>query len=158
MSFSGYLVGTWEKRGGVLTYLQIINPIINHMPGNAQPENLEILIAFFDANEQLKMCITEKLSPNDMCEIDVSNDERLANLEGDYGVVKIFSYLRNTDSPTGTVVPGIVGYQRRASLVAQPPTAIALAFAESPLAAVQMEFAQVEYDYVYDGCRRLGSI
>lgn len=42
MSFSSYLVGTYEKRFGVGTTLQIINPT---------SASLDVVAAFFDADE-----------------------------------------------------------------------------------------------------------
>ena len=142
MTFGAYIVGTWEKRLGIHTYLHIINPTLI--------DPLSILVAFFDHGEQVRMCIKETLSSNDLCEIDVSAN--LPNLEG-YGLVKIFSHQNEI------IQPGIVGYQRRALLLpgpGGPEASMALAFAESPLTAVQdwdeENPIQNEYEQVRNKC------
>ena len=48
MSFSAYLVGTWEQRFGIGTTIQIVNPTDKH---------LDIIVAFFDDNEN---CFRDK--------------------------------------------------------------------------------------------------
>ena len=137
MTFGSYIVGTWETRFTIRTYIQIINP--------TSIDPLSILVAFFDHGEQVKVCIKEKLSSNDLCEIGVT--ENLPDLQG-YGLVKIFSHQNDE------VRPGIVGYQRRSLFIAGGGTA--LAFAESPLTAVTNwkgdDSIQKEYEQVRDKC------
>ena len=58
--FGSYLVGTFDFRSGY-TVLQIVNPTAR---------TLELLVAFFDDNERPLGCRKEKLSHNDLVEID----------------------------------------------------------------------------------------
>ncbi len=90
--FSSYLVGTYDIGSGY-TVLHLINPTANA---------LEIRIVFFDDNEKLLKCIREKLSQNDLFEIDV----RKLKLVARFGVFKIVSLRDNKP------FPGLVGFQR----------------------------------------------
>lgn len=128
MSFSSYLVGTWERRLSINTTIQIINPT---------PNELEVFAAFFDDNGNCLECMRlEKLRPNAMWEIPVPKSE-----EGDeFGVVKVIS-LKNNE-----VALGIVGFKRHFLAVPEPHYAIEVAFSESPLAAIaDHEYAIAEY-------------
>ena len=91
-SFSSYLVGTYDMRGG-RTLLHIINPTA---------KGFEVYVAFFDADEKPLICKKDKLSNNDLLEIDV----KTLKLDAKFGVVKIVS-LRDKKP-----VPGMVGFQR----------------------------------------------
>lgn len=122
MTFSSYLVGTYERRFGVGTTLQIINPT---------PIELQVVVAFFDADERFQRCLRNQLTPNDLWEIVVPK------LEPDYGVVKAVSHVENR------ATEGIVGFQRHLLIA---PAAREVAFSESPLAAVPSSYAQREYD------------
>ena len=126
MSFSSYLVGTYEKRFGIGTTLQIINPTT---------ENLDVIAAFFDADEEFQKYLKKKLTPNDLWEIVVPVD--LKELAPNFGVVKIISHR------DGRTQLGIVGFQRQVLVV---PRRSEIAFSEAGLAAVPHEFAQREYD------------
>ena len=134
MSFSSYLVGTYEKRFGVGTSIQIINPT---------SASLDVVAAFFDADERFQKCLRNRLSKNQLWEIIVPND--LKDLEPEFGVVKIISHKREE----GIIKPGIVGYQRHILVV---PSASEIAFSESPLAAVPNRYAQSEYDRISVHC------
>jgi hypothetical protein len=90
--FSPYLVGTYDLRN-TYTVFQIVNPTA---------KDIEIYLAFFDDNEKPLKCGKEKLSHNDLFEINVKKLELRAN----FGVVKIVSLLDKKP------VPGIVGFQR----------------------------------------------
>lgn len=90
--FSSYLVGTFDLRSGY-TVFQIVNPTA---------KTLEIFMAFFDDNEKPLGCRKEKLSHNDIVEIDVRN----LKLPVKFGVVKIISHIDRIPCP------GIVGFQR----------------------------------------------
>ncbi len=90
--FSAYLVGTFDLRNGY-TVLHIINPT---------SKTLEVYIVFFDDNEKPLKCVKEKLSNNDLLEIDV----RKLELSAKFGVVKIVSLIDRGP------FPGIVGFQR----------------------------------------------
>lgn len=130
MSFSAYLVGTWEKRFGIQTSLQIINPTLDY---------LEVTVAFLDSNEEFLKCVHSKepLSPNKLWEVNTPA------LDEKFGVVKIISHVGQE------VKPGIVGFQRHALVV---PSAQEVAFSEAPLAAVPMEYAQAEYNRFMEKC------
>jgi hypothetical protein len=55
MSFAAYLVGTWERRFGFGTSLQVINPMTY---------NIEIRVVFLNDNEDFIRCFDDRLSPN----------------------------------------------------------------------------------------------
>ncbi len=94
MSFSSYLVGSWEngRIPGIATTLQIINPT---------NDDLRVIVAFFDdAENLLRLLVSEDdykgpLSPNDMWEINVS-DQSFQKL---FGVVKIISLYGDPNTP-----------------------------------------------------------
>ncbi len=93
---SPYIIGTYDNnRDSLETVLQIINPTGKH---------LRIIIAFFDDNEKALKCIRERLSPNDMVEINVHK----LDLQAKVGVVKIVSLNAKEDVPE----TGVVGYKR----------------------------------------------
>lgn len=93
-AFSSYLVGTYDLREGYGTKIQIVNPTAY---------SIEVLIAFFDDNEKPLRCLKEKLSHNDLVELDV----RTLKLSAQLGVIKIAS-LKD-----GRPNPGMVGFQRQ---------------------------------------------
>ena len=126
MSFSAYLVGTWEGRFGIGTTLQIINPTL---------DDIDVIVAFLDDNEEFIRCKRSRrpLTPNKMWEIIVTG------LERQFGVVKIISHKN------GEVKPGIVGFQRH--VIPRPTT-----FSEAPLAAIPMTYAQPEYERILAHC------
>lgn len=132
MSFSSYLVGNYEKRFGVGTTIQIINPTTL---------SLDVVVAFFDADERFQVCRRKRLSANDMWEIIVPKE--LPDLEPEFGVVKIISHR------DGTVKRGIVGYQRHILVV---PRESEVAFSEAPLAAVPHAYAEREYERIAVHC------
>jgi len=136
MSFSAYLVGTWERRLGIGTTIQIINPTDRH---------LDVIVAFFDDNEKCLKCIRseEPLSPNDLWEIPVGKLKRKK-----FGVVKIISL----DPESKKIMLGIVGFKRH-YLAAKEPEGIEVAFSESPLAAIPgNKYAEVEYKLIRKRC------
>lgn len=135
--FSAYLVGTWERRFGVRTTLQIVNPTL---------DDLEVVVAFLDDNENFVHCIRseEALSPNDMWEIIVPDLNPL------FGVVKIISYKKEGEEDKEEAQPGIVGFQRHILAVPRPAE---IAFSEAPLAAIPMQYAQPELERILDHCR-----
>ncbi|WP_136809000.1 hypothetical protein [Desulfosediminicola flagellatus] len=128
MSFSAYLVGSWESRFGVGTALQIINPTLDH---------LEVIVAFFDDNEHCLKTMNGELSPNDMWEVVVPK------LEKQFGVAKIISH-RDKE-----IMPGIVGFQRHVLAI---PTPTEIAFSEAPLAAIPEKYAADELKKILAGC------
>jgi len=137
MSFSAYLVGTWERRFNIGTTIQIVNPT---------NEYLDVNVAFFDDNEECLKCIkSEKpLSPNDLWEIPVDKFK-----EKEFGVVKIISL----DPESRAIMPGIVGFKRH-FIAAKEPEGIEVAFSESPLAAIPGEkYAEAEYELIREHCK-----
>jgi hypothetical protein len=92
---SPYIIGTFDTREGAKTILQIINPTSKY---------LRVMAAFFDDNEKPLKCIKDKLSPNDLLEIDV----RKIELPAKFGVVKVVSLNEKEDIPE----TGLVGNQR----------------------------------------------
>ncbi len=134
MSFSSYLVGSFEKRLGVLTQFQIINPTT---------QLLEIHAIFLNDSGVVEGCVRVELGPNALWETDTG---KLADkLKTDYGVAKFFS-LRD-----GEIKPGIVGVQRRLAAGPGHPVDYA-AFAESNLAAVPEDISRDDYNYIGPMC------
>lgn len=138
MSFSAYLVGTWEnRRQPVSTILQIINPTL---------DDLDVMVAFFDSNENPVRLVRSSdsvdpkigghggpLTPNDMWEINILGlQPPLGEQFGKFGVVKIIS------SQNKEVKEGIVGFQRQVVAVNIPtiPPDPEIALSEAPLAAI----------------------
>lgn len=132
MSFSSYLVGTYEKRFNVGTTFHVINPTTDEM---------EVVAAFFDADQKFQKCLRKHLTPNDLWEIIVPRD--LPELQPEVGVVKILSHRG------GRAQPGIVGFQRHVLAVPRPTE---IAFSEAGLAAIPHEHAQPEYDRIQVHC------
>jgi hypothetical protein len=124
-SFSSYLVGTYDMRGGS-TLLHIINPTA---------KGFEVYIAFFDADEKPLICKKDKLSNNDLLEIDV----KTLKLDAKFGVVKIVS-LRDKKP-----VPGIVGFQRHLFEKG--------GVTESNLASVPAKILEAELKIILDVCK-----
>lgn len=91
-AFSTYLVGTYDLRD-THTVFQIVNPTAG---------KLEVYIVFFDDAERPLKCVKEKLTRNDLLEVDVRKVEPGAK----FGVAKIVS-LRDKKPYFG-----IVGFQR----------------------------------------------
>ena len=133
MSFGAYLAGTWEKRFGLDTTIQIVNPTV---------EDLEVTVAFLDNNEKFLTCVKNELSPNDLWEIVMP--EELKESRG-FGVIKAISHRRNE------VMPGIIGFKRH-FLVVPGGKVPEIAFSEAPLAAMPLEIAKQEYRRFQDKC------
>jgi hypothetical protein len=146
MSFSSYLVGTWENHGiqrdrpAAFTSIQIVYPI-------ARPESLYILVVFLDEHGNYLQHVEKPLKRNAMWEIPVANlqDDRVQGK----GVVKIFS-LNNPYRQGGQLQEGIIGFQRQALAGVFPtsPPDPEAAFSEAPLAAIPREYAEDEWQYM----------
>ena len=93
-SLSACLVGTWDSRNDTGTVLQIVNPTNTY---------LLVKAAFYDDGEKKLKMIEEKMSPNDLWEIDVLG----LGLAAKFGVVKLISYGRDVPEI------GIIGYQKQ---------------------------------------------
>lgn len=92
---SAYVVGTYDQRRGAQTLLHVVNPSAKY---------LRVMAAFFDDKEKPLKCIREKLSPNDLWEIDV----RKLAIKAPIGVVKILALHERENVPE----TGIVANQR----------------------------------------------
>ena len=124
-AFSTYLVGTYDLRNGY-TVFQVVNPTA---------QALEVYFAFFDDNEKPLTCKKEKLSHNDLVEVNV----KTLKLGAKFGVVKIVS-LRDKKPASG-----IVGFQRFYSEK--------LGIAESNLAAVPAAVLEKELEIILGVCK-----
>ncbi|MBN1966236.1 MAG: hypothetical protein JW910_16430 [Anaerolineae bacterium] len=135
MSFGAFLVGTWERRFGIITNFQVINPTV---------EALTVHIAFCDTNGAVLGCNSLRLHPNETWEI--PTPELDSNLQ--FGAVKIFSH-----DGEGMSKLGIVGYKRHILAVPAPAE---VAFSEAPLAAVfpagERDYPQEELDLILPQC------
>lgn len=92
---SAYLVGTYDQRKKLHTQLHIVNPSAKY---------LRLLVAFFDDDEHPLGCVHEKLSPNDLLELEVKK----LKLDADVGVIKVLALNERKDVPES----GVVGNQR----------------------------------------------
>jgi hypothetical protein len=93
---SPYLIGMYDLRNEANTLLHLVN---------TRGEYVRALILFFDDKEKPLRCISEKLSPNDLLEMDV----RRLKLSSKIGVVKVLTFVGNE------LAPGMAGFQRHLS-------------------------------------------
>jgi hypothetical protein len=125
---SPYLIGTFDMRDEAKTVLHIINPTA---------KNLRVMIAFFDDNEKPLKCIHDKLSPNDLLEIDVRKYE----LSSKFGVVKVVSLNEKEDIPE----TGLVGYQRHFFTK--------MGVTETILQSIPIEILKDDLKYIWKICK-----
>jgi len=125
---SPYLIGTFDQRGGAKTILHIINPTAKYF---------RVMVAFFDDNEKPLKCVHDKLSPNDLLEIDVRKYE----LQARFGVVKVVSLNEKEDIPE----TGIVGYQRHFFK--------GMGVTETILQSIPAEILKDDLKYIWKICR-----
>lgn len=123
--FSPYLAGTYDLRNGT-TLLQVVNPTA---------KDLDVYLAFFDADEKPLKCKKDKLSHNDLLEVDV----KALKLDARFGVVKIVSFRDKKPSP------GIIGFQRHIF----PRVGVT----ESNMAAIPEKVLDKELEIILDVCR-----
>ena len=123
--FSSYLVGTYDNREGYSTKIQVVNPTGHY---------IYPFIAFFDDNEKPLRCVQEKLSPNDLLEIDIYRYK----LPAKFGVIKIASLKDKYP------YPGMVGFQKQYYKD--------MLVAESNLASVPGEILYDEYKILIKAC------
>lgn len=116
--------------------MQVVNPTSKW---------LNVVVAFFDDGEHCLKCQkSEKpLSPNDMWEIDVPIFEKKK-----FGVVKIISL----DAESNEILPGLIGYKRHFLAVGDAKDTMGIAFSESPLVAIPMEYAEGELEIIRERC------
>lgn len=129
--FSPYLIGTFDQRN-TQTFIQVINPTA---------KDIEIYVAFFDDNEKPLKCVKEKLSHNDLVEINVGR----LKLDAKFGVVKIVSLIDKK------IYPGIVGFQRH--FFSKPTIRIPYGVTESNLASVPGTVLDEEFKIIQEVCR-----
>jgi hypothetical protein len=125
---SAYLIGVFDLRENRTTILHIVNPT---------PATLRLFVAFFDDNEKLLHCHPDKLSPNDLVEINV----REVGVGAPLGVVKVFTLASNEDRPQ----IGVVGNQRL-NIGRQPAT-------ETGLHPIQSRFIESELPIIRPLCQ-----
>ncbi|HEX2688522.1 MAG TPA: hypothetical protein VHN14_17955 [Kofleriaceae bacterium] len=123
-----YMVGTWDLRDGRATTLQLVNPTGQY---------IYALVVLFDDNEKPLKCVREKLSPNDLLELDV---RRL--VEKDVGVAKVVSF-NNSDFTTPTA--GLIGYQRLLTRVGS--------LSEAPLHQIPAEILKGDLSLIQAACK-----
>ncbi len=142
-NFGSYLVGTYNIKDGS-TIIQVVNP-------TASP--LSIYVAFLNDREDFIYCFIDKLSPNDLLEIDVksvlSPYLKLAVYTG-LGVVKIVSF-RGERPELRAVVPGIVGYQQKYKRISRN----LVMTSESNLSAIPNEILEKEIDLILSNCKKI---
>jgi len=125
---SAYLVGAYDQRKGVQTLLHIVNPSAKY---------LRVVATFFDDNEKPLKCVKEKMSPNDLWEIDV----RKLAIKAPIGVVKILALHERENLPE----IGIVANQR---LVAKGAP-----LTETGLHSIQPGLIKAEMGRILSVCR-----
>lgn len=125
---SPYVIGTFDQRDGARTILHIINPTAR---------NLRVMVAFFDDNEKPLKCTHDKLSPNDLLEMDMRKYE----LPAKFGVVKVVSLNEKEDTPE----TGIVGYQRHFFK--------GMGVTETILQVIPAEILKDDLKYIWKICR-----
>jgi hypothetical protein len=87
---AAYLIGTYDLREDTRTFLHLLNP---------SGENVELLIAFFDDAERPVGCARDRLTPNDLLELDVARAGPQARL----GVVKVVAFEPGRPVPTARI-------------------------------------------------------
>src|SRR3954454_3224901 len=97
---SSYLIGTYDLRIGRTTMLHIVNPTT---------AALRLFVAFFDNIGKFVYCYPDKLSADDLVEIDVQQVLRRADVSAFLGVVKVVSLA---DNPANVPQVGVVGNQQ----------------------------------------------
>lgn len=123
-----YMVGTWDLRDGRASTLQLVNPTGQY---------IYAWVVLFDDNERPLKCVREKLSPNDLLELDV---RRL--VEKDVGVAKVVSF-NNSDFTTPTA--GLIGYQRLLTKVGS--------LSEAPLHQIPAEILKGDLSLIQAACK-----
>ena len=136
--FSPYLIGTYNLNMGKAK-IQVVNPTAR---------DLSIYVAFFDDDERAQKCLIEKLSPNDLIELDVDSilPERSKPEFARVGVIKIVSFIGDSLVPE-TVTPGIVGFQQNIGSFSCSRHA-----SESNLAAIPQEILMKDLPIILKKC------
>jgi hypothetical protein len=125
---SPYIIGTWDMREGRATMLQLVNPTGQY---------LYLWVAFFDDNEKPLKCVRERLSPNDLLELDVRRV-----VEKGYGVAKVVAFSTGDFTrPTA----GVVGYQRQFIKDGS--------FSEAPLHTIPVEILKGDFRFIQAACK-----
>jgi hypothetical protein len=124
---SPYLVGTWDMRSGRSSVLQLVNP---------NGRYVYVWVALFNEDEKPLKCLRDKLSPNDLLEVDL----RRVLQEG-FGVVKVVAF---SDDGFQRPVAGVVGYQRHFTKYG---------FSEAPLHPIPLEILKGDLRLIQAACR-----
>lgn len=124
---SAYLVGVFDLREDRTTILHIVNPT---------RADLRLFVTFFDDRENPLRCLPDKLSGNDLVEINV----RDVGVDAALGVVKVITLASKEDRPQ----IGVVGNQRL-SLGRQSTT-------ETGLHPIQSQFIESELPIIRQLC------
>lgn len=122
-----YIVGTWDQRTGRSTVLQLVNPTGRYV---------FVWVALFNEDEKPLKCLREKLSPNDLLEVDLRRV-----LQTGYGVIKVVSFR---DDAFQSPVAGVVGYQRQFTRTG---------FSEAPLHSIPAEILKGDMRLLQAACR-----
>lgn len=133
---SPYLTGTFDLRKHRGTILSIINPTAN---------NLRVMVAFFDDNERPLGCTRNKLSPNDLLEIDVRDFIKKEM----FGVVKVVSFNEHEDVPQA----GVVGYQKHVYIKPFLFFFKKISVTETLLHSIPSEILKDDLKYIMRACR-----
>ncbi len=123
-----YIIGTWDLREGRATTLQLVNPTGQY---------IYLWVAFFNDNEKPLKCVREKLSPNDLLELDVRRV-----VEGGFGVAKVVAFNNGEfTQPTA----GLIGYQRHFTKAGT--------FSEAPLQQIPVEILKGDFQFIQAACK-----
>lgn len=122
-----YLVGTWDLRPGRSTVLQLVNPTGRF---------IFVWVALFNEDEKPLKCVRERLSPNDLLELDVRRV-----LQTGFGVIKVVSF---SDDAFQRPVAGAVGYQRQFTRTG---------FSEAPLHSIPVEILKGDMRLLQAACK-----
>ncbi len=123
---TSFIIGTYDLRDGAESFLHIINPT---------GRNLRVVIAFFDDKERPVGCRKDKLSPNDLLEVDVGRQ----NLGAKFGVVKVVALNTEKDVPE----VGVVGNQRML---------LQRGISETSLHPVSEDILEEDWKYIQKAC------
>lgn len=126
MSYGSCLAGTFEKRFGVVTQFQIMNP--SH-------STVHIQAYFLNKDGNFEYCTSQNLEPLNLMEIDTTD----LDVDSTHGTAYFFS-VNHLELGSG-----VAGLQRRLAAGIDPTEPDYAAFAESSLAAIPDAVGQVLY-------------
>jgi hypothetical protein len=124
---SPYIVGTWDLLAGRTSVLQLVNPTGRYV---------YVWVALFNEDEKPLKCLRDKLSPNDLLEVEIRRV-----LQQGYGVIKVVAF---SDDSFQRPVAGVVGYQRQFTRYG---------FSEAPLHPIPVEILKGDLRLIQAACR-----